>query len=258
VGKTRGVGASEARPGTQGPAKVCAQMPRWLLSFASSAVAVLLAVTTLTGCGGASTANGVATKAPAEIVAAAREAADAANSVHVSGSIVSAGSPITLDLELAGDGGRGTVAENGLSFEVIHVGGTVYIKGSPAFYQHVGGAAAAQLLHGRWLKAPASTGSFASLASLTDLRRLVDMTLAINGTPTQAGTATVSGQKAIGVTDASKSGTLYVATTGSPYPIAVTEDGASSGRILLDRWNEPLSLAAPANAIDITKLQSGQ
>jgi len=243
---------------TQEQAKVCVQMRRWLLSFASPAVAVLLAVTTLTGCGGASTANGVAAKAPAEIVAAARAAGDAANSVHLSGSIVSGGSPITLDLQLAGDGGRGTVSENGLSFEVIHVGGTVYIKGSPAFYQHVGGAAAAQLLKGRWLKAPASTGSFASLASLTDLRQLVDMTLAIRGTLARTGTATVGGQNVVGVTDSSRSGTLYVATTGQPYPIAVTEGGTSGGKIVLDRWNEPVSLAAPANAVDIAQLQSGQ
>jgi hypothetical protein len=218
----------------------------------------LIAVVALTGCGGAATVNGVAAKPPADVVAAAKAAADAANSVHVSGSLVSNGSPVTLDLNLlAGEGGRGQVSEDGLSFELIHVGGTVYLKGSPAFYQHLGGATAAQLLQGRWLKAPATIGSFASLASLTDLRRLVDMALAINGTPAQAGTTTVGGQKAVGVTNASKSGTLYVATTGQPYPIAVTEGGTSGGRIVLDRWNEPLSLTPPADAIDITKLQSG-
>jgi hypothetical protein len=221
-------------------------------------VAPLLAVAALTGCGGGATTNGVATKPATEVVASAKAAADAANSVHVSGSLVSNGSPITLNLDLlAGKGGRGQVSEDGLSLELIHVGETVYIKGSPAFYKRVGGAAAAQLLQGRWLKAPATVGSFASLASLTDLRRLVDMALAINGTPTLAGKATVAGQKTIGVTDAAKTGTLYVATTGPPYPIAVTQNGPSSGRIVLERWNEPVSLAAPANALDITKLQSG-
>jgi hypothetical protein len=229
-----------------------------LAPLLSSAVAPLIAVAALTGCGGAATANGVAAKPPAEVVAAAKAAADTANSVHVSGSLVSNGSPVTLDLDLlAGEGGRGQVSEDGLSFELIHVGRTVYLKGSRAFYQHLGGATAAQLLQGRWLKAPATIGSFASLASLTDLRRLVDMALAINGTPAQAGVATVAGQKAVGLTNASKSGTLYVATTGQPYPIAVTEGGASSGRIVLDRWNEPVSLTPPADAIDITKLQSG-
>ena len=78
-----------------------------------------------------------------------KTAADSASSVHVSGSIVSSGSPITLDLELlAGKGGRGQISENGLSFDLIQVGGTAYISGSPAFYSHFGGPAAAQLLRG--------------------------------------------------------------------------------------------------------------
>jgi hypothetical protein len=219
----------------------------------------MLVVTSLAGCGSSSANNGVAAKSPPEMVAAARSAAEAASSVHVSGSIVSGGQPITLDLDLvAGKGGRGQLSENALSFEVIHVGGTVYIKGSPAFYRHVGGAAAAQLLQGRWLKAPATTGSFASLASLTDLHQLVDMTLAIHGTLIKAGTSTVGGQAVVGVTDASRTGTLYIATTGPPYPVEVTESGAGGGKIVFGGWNEPVSLAAPANAVDITQLQSGQ
>jgi hypothetical protein len=233
-------------------------MPVRLLPLLSSGVVPLIAAGALTGCGGgAATANGVATKPAAEVVADAKAAADAATSVHVSGSLVSNGSPVTLDLDLlAGEGGRGQVSEDGLSFELIHLGETVYLKGSPAFYQHLGGATAAQLLQGRWLKAPATIGSFASLASLTDLRRLVDMAVAINGTPVRVGTTTVGGHTAVGVTNSAKGGTLYVATTGQPYPIALTEAG-SSGRLVLDRWNEPLSLTAPAAAIDVTKLQSG-
>jgi hypothetical protein len=216
-----------------------------------------LAIVALSGCGTTSKTNGIAAKQPAEAVAAAKAAADGASSVHVSGSAASGGSPITLDLDLvAGQGGRGRVSENGLSFEVIHVGSTVYIKGTPAFYQRVGGPAAARLLQGKWLKAPASVGSFSSLASLTDLRQLADRTLAIHGTPARAGTATVGGQKAVGITNTATGGTLYIATTGPPYPVAVTDDGARGGRIVLDRWNEPVSLAAPANALDITQLQS--
>jgi hypothetical protein len=216
-----------------------------------------LAIVTLAGCGTTSKTNGIAAKQPAEALAAAKAAAHAASSVHVSGSAASGGSPITLDLDLvAGQGGRGQVSENGLSFEVIHVGNTVYIKGTPAFYRRVGGPAAARLLQGKWLKAPASVGSFASLASLTDLRQLADTTLAIRGRPARAGSATVGGQKAVGITNAARGGTLYIATTGPPYPVAVTEDGAGGGRIVLDRWNEPVSLAAPANALDITQLQS--
>jgi hypothetical protein len=222
-------------------------------------LALVVIAALIAGCGSSgSSGNGIASKAPGEIVAATKVAADAASSVHVSGSIVSNGSPITLDMNLLeGKGGRGHLSESGLSFELVQTGGTVYIKGSPAFYRHIGGPAAAQLFQGKWLKAPATSGSFASLASLTDLRQLVDTTLANHGTLVKGGTTTVDGQKVIGVTDTSKGGTLYISTTGQPYPIEVTKDGANGGKIVFDRWNKPVTIAAPANAIDITQLQSG-
>jgi hypothetical protein len=216
---------------------------------------LVVAAALLAGCGSSSSGNGVTAKGPAEIVARAKVAADAAESAHVSGSIVSGGAPITLDMDLiAGTGGRGRLSENGSSFQVIEIAGTVYVLGSPAFYAHVGGAAA-PLLRGRWIKAPAS-GAFASLASLMDLRRLVDATLAGHGALTKGATTTVNRQQAVAVADTSQGGTLYVATTGRPFPIEVAKDGASGGKLVFDRWNEPVSLVAPANAIDLAQLRS--
>jgi hypothetical protein len=233
-------------------------MRLWHSLRAAPAPGLVLLATALAGCGSSSSGNGVAAKTPDEIVTAAKVAADAARSVHVSGSIVSGGSPITLDMDiLAGKGGRGQLSESGRSFELIQTGGTVYIKGSPAFYRHVGGTAAAQLLQGKWLKAPTTSSEFASLASLTDLRQLVDTALANHGALTKGASTTVNGQKVVGVTDSSNGGTLYyIATTGQPYPIEVTKDGANGGKVVLDRWNESVSLAAPANAIDIAQLRS--
>lgn len=212
---------------------------------------------TLAGCGSSSTGNGVASKAPAEIVAAAKAAADGASSVYISGTIVSKGAPISLDMELlAGRGGRGRIAQSGISFELIQVGETIYIDGSPAFYRHIGGSAAAQLFQGKWLKAPAATGEFAPLAALTDQNRLMDSALATQGALRRAGVTTVNGQKAIAIDDVSEGGTLYVAATGKPYPIEVVKDGGKGGTVVFDRWNEPVTLVAPADAIDVTKLQS--
>jgi hypothetical protein len=229
-------------------------------SFAARALLGLgLLAGLLGGCGGggSSSGNGVAAKNPTEIVAATKAAADAATSAHVSGAIVSNGSPITLNLDLASGGGRGQLSLGGLGFELIEAGGTVYIKGSAAFYRHIGGAAAAQLLQGRWLKAPTTTPEFASIASLTDLHRLIDATLANHGTLAKTGTTTVSGQRVVGVTDQTKGGTLYVATTGKPYPIQIAKSGAGGGTVSFDRWNEAVTITPPANAIDITQLRSG-
>jgi hypothetical protein len=208
------------------------------------------------GCGGSS-GNGVAGKTPSEIVAASKAAADAATSAHVSGSIVSNGSPITLNLDLASGGGRGQLSLGGLGFELVQTGGTVYIKGSAAFYRRIGGAAAAQLLQGRWLKAPTSAPEFASIASLTDLHRLVDATLENHGTLTKTGTTTVNAQAVVGISDQSKGATLYVATTGKPYPVQIAKGGAGGGTVTFERWNEQVTIAPPANAIDIAQLRSG-
>ncbi len=224
------------------------------------ALAALLTVVLLAGCGGSSSSgNGVASKTPNQILEATKAAAAKAQSVHIAGSIVSEGKPISLDMELvAGKGGKGKISQEGFSIDLIQVNGAVYINGSAAFYRHVGGAAAAQLLQGKWLKAPANSGELASLSSLTNLGKLIETALASHGTLTKGSETTINGQKAIGITDKSKGGTLYVATTGTAYPIEISKDGSSGGKVVFDKWNQSVTLTAPANAIDINQLQSGK
>jgi hypothetical protein len=235
-----------------------AAVRRRLTSVAGLSLVVALAA--LTGCGGSSSGNGVASKSPAEIIAAARTAADGASAVHVSGSTVTAGTPITLDLSLvAGKGGKGQIAESGLSFELIELEGTIYIKGSSAFYKHFAGAAAAQLLQGKWLKAPATSASFAGLSSLTELHKLLDAALASSDKAlVKTGTSTVKGQAVVGVKDTAHGETIYVATAGKPYPVAATKSGTGGGTIAFAEWDKPVTLTAPANAVDIEQLQHSQ
>lgn len=221
-------------------------------------VVLCLALTAcaIAGCGGSTSGNGVAAKSPEAIISAANTAVNHASSVHVAGSVVSSGVPLSLDLHLvSGKGGRGQMSEGGLAFRIVHVGQTVYIQGTPTFWQHFGGAAAVRALSGKWLKAPA-TGQFGSLAQLTDMQKLMGSLLASHGhgSLSKGGVTTVQGQKAVGVTDKAKGGTLYVAATGQPYPIEITKAGSSGGQIVFDRFNRQVSLAAPANTIDIAQL----
>jgi hypothetical protein len=231
-----------------------------LRHLAGAAVALALSSGLLGACGGSSSSgNGIASKSPKEIVAETRAAAEKASSVHVSGSIASASAPIALNLDLAaGRGGHGQLSEGGVGFEVIQAGGTVYIKGSPAFYRRIGGPAAAQLLQGKWLKAPATSSDFASISSLTDLRKLIDSTLASHGTLRREAPKTVNGQAAVGVTDVTRGGTLYVATKGKPYPVAIAKAGSGGGKVNFERWNEAVTITPPSGAIDISQLRSGR
>jgi hypothetical protein len=225
---------------------------------ARSSLCALLAVIAVAACGGGSSApsdNGVASKSPNDIVTSAVNAIDAAQSAHIQGSVNSGGQPITLNLDLvSGKGGSGSMSESGLGFQVRVIGNEVYVNGSPAFWKHFGGTAAATLFTGKWLKAPA-TGQFASLATLTNLHKLMDTLLTTHGTLTKIGTSTVGGQKAVGVRDKARDATLYVATTGKPYPIVVSKGGSGAGSLTLSKFNEPVTLAAPANAIDLSSFK---
>lgn len=220
---------------------------------ATLAICAVLGAGVVAGCGGSSS-TGIASKSANQIVTDASNALTHASSVHVSGSIVTGGVPLTLDLTLvSGKGGLGSMSEGGLAFKIVNVGQTVYLQGTPEFWEHYGGAAVARLLNGKWLKAPA-TGQFASIAALTDQARLVGSILLTHGALAKGSTTTVNGHRVIAVTGKSTNGTLYVATTGTPYPIEITRAGTGGGRITFDDFNQPVTLTPPSNAIPLSQL----
>lgn len=219
-------------------------------------ILVVLALA-LAGCGGSSRAgNGVASKPPARIIAIATAAATAAASVHVAGSILSEGEPISLNMELdAQKGGQGQVTLGDLSIDLVNVDRAVYVKAGSAFYSRFAGPAAARVLQGKWLRGSNVSGPLASFTSLTDLHKLLSSTLAGHGALSRTATTTVNGQNAVGVTDAAGGGTLYVASTGTPYPLEIVKQGAGAGKLVFDRWNQPVSLVVPPNPVNLDRLQ---
>ncbi len=216
-------------------------------SFSALAAAVALA-----SCGGSSD-NGVSSKSPTGIVNAASHAIQGVQSVHIAGSVNSAGTPITLDLHLvSGKGATGSLTSRGLSFKLVSVGQYVYINGGPSFWHAFGNPAVAQLLAGKWLRTTA-TGNFATLSSLTNTRQLFSQIFSRYGTLAKGQTTTINGQSVVAVRDTTKGGTLFVATTGQPYPIELRKGGAQAGQVRFDQYNQPVTLSAPANAIDASK-----
>jgi hypothetical protein len=230
---------------------------RRLSACALSSALLALAVAACGGSsgGGGSSDNGISSKSSDQIVSAVTSAVNGVNSVHVAGAVSSAGSNTTLNLNLVnGQGGKGSMSQGGLGFKIVAVGNQVYINGSNAFWQKFGGSGASQLLSGKWLKAPA-TGQLSSIASLTNVHTLFSQLLASHGKLVKGSTSTVNGQKVIAVKDTTNGGTLYVATTGKPYPVEIDKSGSNGGKITFDRFNQAVTLAAPANSIDISKLQ---
>ena len=173
--------------------------------------------------------------------------------MHVAGSGLEGGQSITLDLRLAaGKGGEGTLTLNGGTFQIVVIAKTVYFKGSAAFWRQSSGETAAKKLGGRWLKGPLS-GELASVAAFGDIHKLFAQLLAPKGTLTKGPATTIRGQPAIGITDAANKGTLYVATTGKPYPLQIN-NSSKHGVIVIDRIGSPVTLTPPAGATDITQL----
>jgi hypothetical protein len=224
----------------------------------ASALALALTAALLAGCGGSSKTakpNDEASKSAARVLTDANAAASSASSAHVSGNIQSNGTPITLDLTTArGKGAKGSMSTNGLSFDLVRVGDTLYIRGSDAFLKHFAGSAIAQLLHGKWLKGPATRGRFRSLGLLTSLSALFAGISAHHGKLANDGKTTYKGQQVVAIRDTSDNSKLYVAATGKPYPVAIVGGrNGQSGAITFDDWNKSVSLSTPSGAIDLSQ-----
>jgi len=219
---------------------------------------LLAAAMAVSACGSSRPpASGLASKSPQQIVAAARSAVASAATAHVYGSIAGAGKPISIDMELvAGKGGMGTVTVDGMRLDLVTIESETYIRGEPAFYERIAGTAAARILAGRWLKVPATAGRFASLSSLGNLQELIDTALASHGQLTRAPGRPVAGQSTVAVADPSGGGTLYVASSGTPYPLEIDGTGRGSGRIYFDRWDRPVTLTVPEPWVNIEALNA--
>jgi hypothetical protein len=208
---------------------------------------------------GSSNDNGVSSKSADQILSTAVNAAKAAKSVHVSGSVKDSGETIGIDLSIAqGKGAIGTISEGNASFKLIEAGGSFYIQPNKQFLlKFAHSAAAEKLFQGKWLKGSPSDSSFASFGELTSIKSLMGSLTQDHGTLSKGSSSTVGGQKAIAL-NSSKGGVMYVATTGKPYPLQVSKtSGSQTGKVTFTKYNQAFSIAAPSNSIDLDKLQSG-
>jgi hypothetical protein len=219
----------------------------------------LLAVTALValagGCGGGGgSSNGEADKPAATAFADAQHAALEAKSVHVLGSLNDAGKKLSLDLEIAQGEGKGTMAESGLSFRIVRIGDTAYIKGTDAFLRQFAGEKAVLLFHDKWLKGPTRNGALASLAPLTDIVKLFSGAFGTHGKLENKGETTFQGHKVVEIRDRGDGSRLYIAADGTPFPVAAKGGGKDASTITFGDWNAEVSIEAPKGAVDLGKL----
>ncbi len=219
---------------------------------APAAIVLCLLAIILASCGG-SNANDIASKSPEQILASARQAALRASSVHIVNNAAQGRLRFASDQELDQSGGRARVKLAGLSFEVTRTGNTLYLTGNPAFARRLEHTIGIHLTPGTWLKAAANNPQLAQLAYLTELDKQLTVQLTVPRPLAKGPASTLDGQPAITLNHKAKlyNGTLYIATTGNPYPIKQTKQGRETGQTTYTNWNQPITIAAPANTIPL-------
>jgi uncharacterized cupredoxin-like copper-binding protein len=213
----------------------------------------LLAVLALAACGGGKKTNGEEKKSAAQVVADAQAAAKGASIVHVVGGGTDNGRPLKLDLWVGDGKGKGHLEEGGLSFDIIRVGTAVYVKGGAAFWRRFGGAAAAALLHDKWVKVPTTQAQVKQIVGLTDKSLFLGSILGQHGKIENKGLTDYRGQTVVEVRDTTQGGSLYVASEGTAYPVAL-HGGRNQGDIAFTDWNTTERVVAPKDAVDLSSL----
>jgi len=203
------------------------------------------------GCGGGSS-NGLAGDSAPQIVNATVSAMEAAKSMTMIGTITQNGAPTSVDWELSGAGDiDGTIGVNGITGKLIKIGEVDYLN-YPAAYWTRKGAPSADVaeLAGKWFSEPDSVEHL-GMISIGSLANVYESEL---GSAAEGVTGTINGQAAVSII--LTSGTLWVATSGTAYPLEQV-GSPGTGSIAFSGWNEGTEPSAPAGAEPVSAIGSG-
>jgi len=198
---------------------------------------------------GASPSGGLAAASADEILAQARQALLDAGSVHAKGTVRSGDTPYKLDLQMVRRiGAAGSVAEQGASLGVVRIKDAAYVQLDQASWRAVtGSASTARKFAGKYLKVTSSNSdAFKPFLTLTDVDHVFDSLLVPAGTVTKGAVTTVNGRKAVDLRiDGGRTGDVYVALEGRPYPLRLSYGRGSAQQVNLDSFGRKIALKAP-------------
>lgn len=222
----------------------------------------------LTGCGGDSDegTNGVQELPAKQIEKKARAAVEKAESVRLSGTIVTKGGTFRLEMRLKDSGAIGEVAtKGGENFSLLRVEKEIYLKAGADFWidQEKGDKgkaseadrAAAQKLEGKYVKVPRGDAAYEQLSGFTQMDVLLEGLLVLSGERSTGERAEVDGVRTVRVLAADGGGgSMAVSLEGEPYPLSLQRAGGA-GTVRLDEWNTGFAVHAPEedNVVDYGK-----
>lgn len=174
---------------------------------------------------------------------------------RVSGS-PSAGAPLDLTFSAGetaasgeagavGRGARGTLTQDGSTFEVLAVDGAVYVRGNLDWLADEVAESARRTLGDKWLLLPDESAQ--SLATITDPDAFADAVLTPTGTVQSVGVSEIEDVPAVGIRYLDTDATAWLSGVGEPYPLLVERLGATAtdGVLRFSDVDEPVTLTAP-------------
>ncbi|MFD7443616.1 hypothetical protein [Streptomyces sp. NPDC059909] len=202
--------------------------------------------------------NGVGKLEAPAIEAKAKAAANAAQAVRLSGTLVSKGGTYKLNMRLKKSGGIGSVTTKNSTFELLRVGDALYLKADTAFWAHADSdgdgaseppskedTAAADKLDDMYVKVPEDDPSYKQLRGFTEMDVLLEGLLGLQGKLSKGDRDTIGGVRTIKVLGSEgNGGTLDVSLKGTPYPLQFARAGGA-GVLTLADWDEDFKLAPP-------------
>ncbi|WAL97724.1 hypothetical protein [Streptomyces sp. Je 1-369] len=219
------------------------------------AVACAAAVIGVTGCSSDGDKDPFDGMSADKIADKASKASKDAGSFTMKGKMEQKGEESNIEFSVAESGDcKGTMGspKKGTA-EFRNVGKTSYVKGDDKFWEGSGGAAAAELVKGRWVKSGKQNGvcnqdDMFKSDKLKNLKREDD--------------AEVDGKKAAVLTKkkGSETTTFYVAMEGKPYFLkVVNKDSDEPGSVTFSDYGKTVDVKAPSagEVVDLEKIAAG-
>lgn len=197
--------------------------------------------------------NGLGKLPAAEIENRARAAADTAESVSLSGTLVSKGGTYKLNMRLKDDGGTGSVTAGENTFELLRVADDLYLKADAGFWAPSSEAdrEAVEKLEGKYVKVPEGDPAYDQFRGFTDKDALLDGFLGMTGELSKGDRTKIGGVRTIQVSAGEGAGgVLDVSLEGEPYPLQFARAGGG-GVLTLGQWGVDFPLEAPPKSATV-------
>lgn len=259
------------------------------------ALLALLPLLALAGCGGGdavkrpASTNPVpsieqASRSPQEALAAVQDAVRGAESFHIEGALTDDEGVTQLEGDVAADGAVRLVLKQkgGVVDMIVLDRESVYIRADEAFWEQSSAPAdVQQLLAGQWVKVPGDEDA-AELAEQLQPDVIADCLDESVGTLSTREDTLGGDEVVVLVDEGDKPGTapgeLYVASAAAPLPLRIRQTGArreggppvdpkcgsdeddspeDRSDVRLSRWNDPVEIEAPEDALDLEDIADG-